>query len=184
MHHRTPRRPAFPLVRAYLEPPAGIEPATPSSGEDPPPRWQTAWYLPRSTRTSPPPRSSQRPRGRVVLPIFIRRGRPQAMSHLPETTRNRCADRHFPSSRPTVEAKVIGSLSAQLCVQFSITQNSSLSSLRWLTRVRTPDLRERQRGKLRRGWPVLLLTRSPNSPTGRPVLGSRSTSAPAGRPRR
>jgi hypothetical protein len=30
MPHRTPRRPAFPLVRAYMEPPAGIEPATPS----------------------------------------------------------------------------------------------------------------------------------------------------------
>src|ERR671935_2520743 len=46
------------------------------SGEDPRPPWQTAWYLPRSTWTSPPPRSSQRPRGRVVLPIFIRRGWP------------------------------------------------------------------------------------------------------------
>jgi hypothetical protein len=33
---------------------------TSSSGEDPRPRWQTGWYLPRSTRTSPPPRSSQR----------------------------------------------------------------------------------------------------------------------------
>ena len=30
MPHRTPRQPAFPLVRAYVEPPAGIEPATPS----------------------------------------------------------------------------------------------------------------------------------------------------------
>jgi hypothetical protein len=30
MPHRTPRRPASALVRAYLEPPAGIEPATPS----------------------------------------------------------------------------------------------------------------------------------------------------------
>src|SRR5215217_3907288 len=29
-----------------------------------------------------PPRSSQRPRGRLVLPIFIRQGWPQAMSHL------------------------------------------------------------------------------------------------------
>ena len=28
--HRTPRRPAFALVRACVEPPAGIEPATPS----------------------------------------------------------------------------------------------------------------------------------------------------------
>jgi hypothetical protein len=32
----------------------------------------------------PSPRSSQRPRGRVVLPIFIRQGWPQAMSHLSE----------------------------------------------------------------------------------------------------
>jgi hypothetical protein len=32
------------------------------------------------------------------------------------TTRNRCAERRFPSSRPTVEAEVIGSLSAKLCV--------------------------------------------------------------------
>jgi hypothetical protein len=63
--------------------PAGIEPATPSSGEDPRPRWQTTWYLPRSTRTSPSPRSSQRPRGNSVLPIFIPQGWPQAMSHLP-----------------------------------------------------------------------------------------------------
>jgi hypothetical protein len=29
MPHPTPRQPAFPLVRAYVEPPAGIEPATP-----------------------------------------------------------------------------------------------------------------------------------------------------------
>jgi len=39
-------------------------------------------YLPRSTRTPPPPRSSQRPRGRLVLPIFIPQGWPPAMSHL------------------------------------------------------------------------------------------------------
>jgi hypothetical protein len=32
----------------------------------------------------PPPRSSQRPRGHGVLPIFIRQGWPQAMSHLSE----------------------------------------------------------------------------------------------------
>ena len=31
-----------------------------------------------------PPRSSQRPTGRLVLPIFIRQGWPQAMSHLSE----------------------------------------------------------------------------------------------------
>src|SRR4029450_9488623 len=30
MLHRMPRRPAFALVRAHVEPPAGIEPATPS----------------------------------------------------------------------------------------------------------------------------------------------------------
>jgi len=50
---------------------AGLEPAASSSGEDRRPQRQTAWYLPRSTRASPPPRSSQRPRGRLVLPIFI-----------------------------------------------------------------------------------------------------------------
>jgi hypothetical protein len=32
------------------------------------------------------------------------------------TTRNRCADRPFPRSRPTVRAKVIGSPSVKLCV--------------------------------------------------------------------
>jgi hypothetical protein len=31
-----------------------------------------------------PPRSSQRPRGNSVLPIFIRQGWPQGMSHLSE----------------------------------------------------------------------------------------------------
>jgi hypothetical protein len=31
------------------------------------------------------------------------------------TTRNRCADRRFPRSRPTVGAEVIGSLAAKLC---------------------------------------------------------------------
>jgi hypothetical protein len=60
----------------------GLEPGTSSSGEDPQPRWQTTWYLPRSTRTSPPSRSGQRPRGHVVLPIFIRQRWPPAMSHL------------------------------------------------------------------------------------------------------
>jgi len=58
-------------------------PLAPSSGEDPCPPWQTAWYLPRSTRTSPPPRSGQRPTGRIVLPIFIPQGWPPAMNHLP-----------------------------------------------------------------------------------------------------
>jgi hypothetical protein len=51
------------------------------------------------------------------------------------TTRNRCADRHFPRSRPTVRAKVIGSPSAKLCALFkpcadrrSSTSTSSSSS--------------------------------------------------------
>ena len=34
------------------------------------------------------------------------------------TTGNRCADRRFPRSRPTVRAEVIGSLSVKLCVLF------------------------------------------------------------------
>jgi hypothetical protein len=34
------------------------------------------------------------------------------------TTRNRCAKRRFPRSRPTVGAKVIGALSAKLCAFF------------------------------------------------------------------
>jgi hypothetical protein len=55
----------------------------PSSGEDLRPWWPTARYLPRSTRTSSPPRNSQWPRRRLLLPIFIRQGWPQAMSHLP-----------------------------------------------------------------------------------------------------
>jgi hypothetical protein len=61
----TQNGPAFALVIALVEPPAGIEPAThPYHG----------------------------------------------------TTGNRCADRRFPRSRPTVGAKVIGSPSAKLCV--------------------------------------------------------------------
>jgi hypothetical protein len=36
------------------------------------------------------------------------------------TTRNRCADRHFPRSRPTVGAKVIGSLLPRLCARFKL----------------------------------------------------------------
>jgi hypothetical protein len=78
----------FPLVRGGLVGLPGLEPGTSSSGEDLCPRWQTAWYLPRSTRTWPSPRSSQRPRGRLVLPIFIRQGWPQAMSHLSAITRS------------------------------------------------------------------------------------------------
>src|SRR5215218_9322742 len=36
------------------------------------------------------------------------------------TTRNRCANRRSPRSRPTVEAEVIGSLPTQVCVQFIV----------------------------------------------------------------
>jgi hypothetical protein len=71
----------------------GDEPPTSSSGEDPRPRWQTAWYLPRSTRTPPSPRSSQRPRGRLVLPIFIPQGWPPAMSHLSGFSTRACFPR-------------------------------------------------------------------------------------------
>ena len=43
------------------------------SGEDPRPRWQTARYLPRSTRTSPPSRSGQRPGAVSCCPTsFVR----------------------------------------------------------------------------------------------------------------
>jgi hypothetical protein len=91
-----------------VEPPGGIEPPTSSSGEDPRPRWQTAWYLPRSTRTSPPPWSSQRPRGRVVLPIFIRQGWPQAMSHFHVSPAHRHAIRRFGRSQRTVGGAVMG----------------------------------------------------------------------------
>jgi hypothetical protein len=63
------KRPAFPLVTGRFVGLAGLEPAASSSGEDPRPPWQTAWYLPRSTRRSPPPRSSGRPRGPVALPF-------------------------------------------------------------------------------------------------------------------
>jgi hypothetical protein len=59
--------PAFPLVRAWVE---------------------------------PPPESNRRPH-----PYH-------------GTTRNRCADRRSPRSRPTVRAEVIGSLSVKLCVLF------------------------------------------------------------------
>jgi hypothetical protein len=72
----------------------------PSSG-DRRQRWQTAWYLPRSTRTSPPPRSSQRPRGRFVLPIFIRQGWPgTAMNHLPWNHQEPLCGTPFPQVAP------------------------------------------------------------------------------------
>jgi hypothetical protein len=61
-----------------------IRPArvAPSSGEDPRPRWQ----LPVLTKVDAdlaPSAEQWTARGRVVLPIFIRQGWPQAMSHLP-----------------------------------------------------------------------------------------------------
>jgi hypothetical protein len=56
-------------------------------------RWSVAVW-------SPPPESNRRPH-----PYH-------------GTTGNRCADRRLPRSRPTVEAKVIGSPSAKLCALF------------------------------------------------------------------
>jgi hypothetical protein len=56
-------------------------------------RW-SAWVW------SPPPESNRRPH-----PYH-------------GTTRNRCANRRFPRSRPTVRAEVIGSPSAKLCAHF------------------------------------------------------------------
>src|SRR5215218_6156895 len=44
----------LPQVRTSMVGLGGLEPPASSSGEDLCPRWQTAWYLPRSTRTSPP----------------------------------------------------------------------------------------------------------------------------------
>jgi hypothetical protein len=67
--------PAFPLVRACVE---------------------------------PPPESNRRPH-----PYY-------------GTTRNRCADPRFPSSRPTVRVKVIGSLSPRLCVFFPRSNKPSV----------------------------------------------------------
>jgi hypothetical protein len=57
-------------------------PPAPSSGEDLRLRWQTAWYLPRSTRTSPLRGAVNGP-GQSHVAIFIPQGWPQAMSHLP-----------------------------------------------------------------------------------------------------
>jgi hypothetical protein len=68
--------------------PAGMCPAEPH--DDHCFRW-SAWVW------SPPPESNRRPH-----PYH-------------GTTRNRCAEPRFPRSRPTVGAKVIGSLSAELC---------------------------------------------------------------------
>jgi hypothetical protein len=54
---------------------------------------------------------------RPDLPFWC--GAPQETNRRPHphhgTTGNRCADRHFPSSRATVGAEVIGALSAKLC---------------------------------------------------------------------
>jgi hypothetical protein len=58
-------------------------------------RWSVAVW-------SPPPESNRRPH-----PYH-------------GTTRNRCADRRFPRSRPTVGAEVIGSPSAKLCAHFQL----------------------------------------------------------------
>jgi hypothetical protein len=41
----------------------------PSSGDDLRPWWPPAWYLPRPTRSTFPPRNSQWPRRRLLLPI-------------------------------------------------------------------------------------------------------------------
>jgi hypothetical protein len=43
------------------------------------------------------------------------------------TTRNRCADRRFPRSRPTVGVEVIGSLSARLCALLSVADRAGSS---------------------------------------------------------
>ena len=56
-------------------------------------RWSSGWW-------SPPPESNRRPH-----PYH-------------GTTRNRCANRRFPRSRPTVGVEVIGSLPAKLCALF------------------------------------------------------------------
>jgi len=66
-------------------------PTDPERGADQRFRWSEAMW-------SPPPESNRRPH-----PYH-------------GTTRNRCADRRFPRSRPTVWAEVIGSPSVKLCV--------------------------------------------------------------------
>jgi hypothetical protein len=62
-----------------LRPP---RPATPSSGEDSRPRWQIAGTYQVDADLASSAEQS-RPRGPVVLPIFIRQGWPQVMRHLP-----------------------------------------------------------------------------------------------------
>ena len=47
-----------------------------------------------------------RPKGRLVLPIFIRQGWPQAMSHLPWNHQEPLCEPPFPQVTPTVGAKV------------------------------------------------------------------------------
>jgi hypothetical protein len=75
----------------------------PEREDDQPLRWSSAWW-------SPPPESNRRPH-----PYH-------------GTTGNRCAERRFPGSRPTVGAKVIGSLSAKLCAH--VTNRSEPTSTR------------------------------------------------------
>jgi hypothetical protein len=58
--------------------------------------------LTRSTRTSPPPRSSRRPRGRLRLPIFIPQGWPPAMSHLSGFCPGACFPRIAPATCATM----------------------------------------------------------------------------------
>jgi hypothetical protein len=62
---------------------AGIEPATPSSGEDPRPRWQSGWYLPGRRRPRPLRGAVNDPGAVSCCPSLSVRGRPKAMNHLP-----------------------------------------------------------------------------------------------------
>src|SRR4029453_14946218 len=77
-----------------------VPPTGPERDDDQRLRWSSAWW-------SPPPETNRR-------------------THtFHGNTRNPCADRRFPRSRPTVEAKVIGSLSPKLCV---LVQNALIAS--------------------------------------------------------
>ena len=56
------------------------------------------------------------------------------------TTGNRCADRRFPRSRPTVRAEVIGSLPAKLCVlDRCMTEAQRPLEVWWLARAWLPS---------------------------------------------
>jgi hypothetical protein len=61
-------------------------------------------YLVLTTVDADPALSAEqsRPKGRLVLPIFIRQGWPQAMSHYHESRTHRCVDQRFHSSLATV----------------------------------------------------------------------------------